>query len=342
MTTRKELDRISAQHERRMLQTFTAIITEVRDQAVISEIVRALETGDVERVIFLLQLDETTWQPLEEAVREAYRTGGLVTATAIGSIPTAEGTIAAKFNMRSPSAERWLAEQSSRLVTEVIEPQKQAIREYLNAGLVRGDNPRTMALDVVGRINTVTKKREGGIVGLTSQQAQWIANARAELESLDSNYLTRRLRDKRFDRTIERAIREGKPLPASAIDNAINRMQAIAEKYRGDVIARTESINALRAGQFESITQAVEAGEVDQQDVTKEWDDSGNDGRTRESHRRADGQKVPIDQPFIVGRDRLMYPGDPRGSAAETIQCRCSMKTRIDFGARVARVEGFR
>ena len=32
---------------------------------------------------------------------------------------------------------------------------------------------------------------------------------------------------------------------------------------------------------------------------------------------------VPVDQPFVVGGERLMYPGDPAGSAANVINCHC-------------------
>ena len=49
------------------------------------------------------------------------------------------------------------------------------------------------------------------------------------------------------------------------------------------------------------------------------------DERTRETHADADGQEVPIDQPFQVGDDLLMYPGDPDGSDAEVINCRCTL-----------------
>jgi len=30
-----------------------------------------------------------------------------------------------------------------------------------------------------------------------------------------------------------------------------------------------------------------------------------------------------MDEPFTVGVDSLMYPGDPMGSAAEIINCEC-------------------
>lgn len=48
--------------------------------------------------------------------------------------------------------------------------------------------------------------------------------------------------------------------------------------------------------------------------------------RTRETHLAADGQTVEIDQPYVVGGSKLMFPGDPSlgAPAEETINCRCS------------------
>ena len=48
------------------------------------------------------------------------------------------------------------------------------------------------------------------------------------------------------------------------------------------------------------------------------------DGNTRDAHAGADGQEVPIDMPFNVGGEALMFPGDPNGSAENVINCRCS------------------
>lgn len=56
----------------------------------------------------------------------------------------------------------------------------------------------------------------------------------------------------------------------------------------------------------------------------KEWL-ATDDERTRDTHVEANGQTVPIDQPFSVGDDSLMYPGDPAGSDAEVINCRCTI-----------------
>ena len=51
-----------------------------------------------------------------------------------------------------------------------------------------------------------------------------------------------------------------------------------------------------------------------------------HDGKTRHDHRNADGQRRPIDQRFNVGGENLFLPGDPRGSAGNTLNCRCSVR----------------
>jgi len=340
--TPADLRRTASQRERAMLQAFNAIVADIKNQAVLSEIVRALEVGNVDGVITLLNLDAPTWEPLAEQIRESYRTGGITGAAQLGKIPVAGVAVAARFDMRNIRAEQWVATHSSRLITEIVAEQRTNIRALLTDAVARGQGPRTTALDLVGRIDPRTRQRVGGIVGLTENQAGWVRNARAELESLDPAYLGRKLRDPRFDAAVRRAIADGKPLPAAQIDRAITQMQARAQRYRGEVIARTESIDALRAGQFESIQQAVGVGEIDARDVTKTWDSTG-DGKTRPEHSAADGQSVPVDQPFTVGGELLMYPGDTsRGaSARNTIQCRCTVAYGVDYLGRAARIEGF-
>jgi hypothetical protein len=61
--------------------------------------------------------------------------------------------------------------------------------------------------------------------------------------------------------------------------------------------------------------------------LTKRWD-AKDDSATRPGHKRADGQIVFINQPFIVNMEALMIPGDPAGSPSNVISCRCRMQFR--------------
>jgi hypothetical protein len=59
--------------------------------------------------------------------------------------------------------------------------------------------------------------------------------------------------------------------------------------------------------------------------LLKEWV-SREDDRVRESHSRADGQRVPVASYFMVGHSPMLMPGDPDAPAEEVVNCRCSMK----------------
>jgi len=70
--------------------------------------------------------------------------------------------------------------------------------------------------------------------------------------------------------------------------------------------------------------QVVDAAAV-RPGAFKRWR-SRQDDRVRMSHRAADGQVVPVNQPFEVGDGWLMYPGDPTGQPEEVIGCRCRIE----------------
>ena len=59
---------------------------------------------------------------------------------------------------------------------------------------------------------------------------------------------------------------------------------------------------------------------IGQTGATHTWNAVGDD-RTRPDHRDADGQEVPLEDPFTVGGEQLDYPGDPAGSDEQTMNC---------------------
>ena len=83
--------------------------------------------------------------------------------------------------------------------------------------------------------------------------------------------------------------------------------------------ARTGMTQAQNAGRYQRQMEAKKLGI----DMVKEWM-STLDGRTRDSHRHMDGEKVDIgdDVKFSNG---LRYPGDPEGPAREVYGCRCTL-----------------
>lgn len=66
----------------------------------------------------------------------------------------------------------------------------------------------------------------------------------------------------------------------------------------------------------------------------KMWD-SSHDGRVREWHAEADSDygsedsAIPIDEPFVVMGEDMMYPGDKSGSPENVYNCRCCLLTKV-------------
>lgn len=100
------------------------------------------------------------------------------------------------------------------------------------------------------------------------------------------------------------------------------------EFYRARRIARTETISAMNAATLEGWRQSEVIG-------GKEWV-CACDKVSRDWHKDANGQQVPLDEPFIVGGEKLMHPGDSSlgASAKNVIHCRCTMKSVLKYKMR--------
>ena len=88
--------------------------------------------------------------------------------------------------------------------------------------------------------------------------------------------------------------------------------------------ARTAVTNAQNAGRMDSYVAAEKMGI----EMEREWV-SALDARTRPEHAEADGQVVGIDEPFIVGGEKLMFPGDRSGSGWNIYNCRCTQIAKV-------------
>lgn len=312
---------------RQVAEAFFKALDDLKKGVRLQQVVAAIENGDLEGALAALNIEPAAYNAMLDRIRDAHTAGGELTASAIK----------VRFDGRNPRAEAWLKEHSSALVSRIVQDQRAAVRELLRAGLADGRNPRSTALDIVGRINRVTGRRTGGILGLSGPQASYLSSARNELASSDPallrNYLERKRRDRRFDRSVTKAIRESKAVPKGVAANAATAYGRRLEQLRGETIARVETMTALQESKHEAYRQAIEAGRVDEAAVTKVWRSAG-DPRVRDSHAALNGESVRFDQSFVSPTGAVLrFPMDTRMGAglAEIANCRCDCEYRIDF-----------
>lgn len=342
ITRRELLQQIDKLHPA-IAKAFHAAFANVRSQAQVTRIAELIAAGRLDMVADELGLDSPRFADLTEEIRSVYTAGGRLGAAEVPLLRAAGGArVRLNFDIRNPRAETWLRNESSRLVTELVADQRNAIRIAVSEGTLLGNGPRQTALDIVGRIGP-NGRRTGGIVGLTSQQTQFVANARSQLLSGNPadmrDYLGRARRDKRFDGIVSKAINEGKAVAAADVDRITGRYADRLLQLRGENIARTEALTAFNEAREESFRQAVDTGLVQPENVRKTWS-ATMDGKTRDSHADLNGVEVGLDEAFDSPTGaRMMHPGDTSLGAGpeDVINCRCMPEYRIDMIAETMR-----
>lgn len=330
MNRRKLANRLAQLLKQYDKEIEAAFLKAVRDKAAsinLTDLADAIEARDIERALRITGLSRAELFPFDASINAAYVAGGQ-------TIPEAAPAFAVRFGFdgRATRAAQWAREHVGGLVTGIVEEQVEVLRETIGRQVAEGVAPRKVALDIAGRV--APGGRQGGFIGLNSAQAGYLANARRELETLDGNYFTRTLRDKRFDGIVRKAIAADKALSVADIDRIAGRYSDRMLKHRADTIARTESITALRAGRREGMQQAIEAGAVREDRVKRTWDSTG-DRRVREDHRAMDGVTVDgMQTPYVLpDGSRMRFPGDAElgAPASQTVACRCYEALEVDW-----------
>jgi hypothetical protein len=136
-----------------------------------------------------------------------------------------------------------------------------------------------------------------------------------EINTTTKDFVMRRLKP-----ILEQGVQDGQGIDviASNIIRDIDEYKGKFARYRAERIARTEIVSTSNWASLNSLQASGVAGEL-----LKIWIPIA-DEKTRESHAEmANADPIEMNDDFIVGGERLSYPGDPRGSAENTIQCRC-------------------
>jgi len=322
------LEELLKQYDKQIEQTFLQAIRARVNSINLAQLTKAIEERDFNRAVSIAGITRADLFPFDSSVSAAYAAAGQ-------SIPAAAPAFAVSFGFdgRATRAEAWARSHVGGLVTNIVNEQLDMLRETIGTQLAAGINPRKIAVQIAGPIGP-GNMRQGGFIGLSRPQVGYLANARAELETLDAGYFSRKLRDRRFDPLVRKAIKDGRPLTQADIDRIAARYSDRMLKHRAETIARTESITALRAGRREGMQQGIEAGAIAQDAVKRVWN-ATMDSRTRPDHAQVSGQEVDgMNTPFTLpDGSRMLYPGDTSlgASAEQTINCRCYDEYVVDW-----------
>jgi hypothetical protein len=265
------------------------------------------------------------------------------------------GRIEFRFDMTNPRAEDKIRTEAASRITGYVAEQVETARRVIADGFQRGEGPQAIATDIAGRINPISGKREGGIVGLSDPQVDYVENMRRRLLSSDPDEMMKvlgrfdkdgkwvegtgqTLRDRRYDGAIKKAIKDvaaGKPNPLTGdkIDEMTSKYSNRLLKRRAEDIARTETAQGVEMARAEATRQALAKDDLPDDAVTKEWVHQGGLRNARDGHLSLNGTTVVgMDTPFFLPDGSVMlYPHDPAGGVKNNANCRCRGEHAIDW-----------
>lgn len=306
------LRRLLDKQERDIVQSFNQFLAFTQSPEVISQINQLLAVNDVEGA---LQIVDQQIVRFSSFIPAAINSSGAALTPQISSAlgVTALGLSFDPSDSRTAQAAR---ENRLQFIQQATKEQRDSIRYALSVQFEEGAGPR----------KTAAGFRDA--IGLTLRQEQAIQNYKTLLETGSREALRRDIRDRRFDRTINRKISQGEPLSQEQIDKMVSRYRERYKQYRAENIARTEGLRAMDVANREALRQVMEDQGLEVDQVERVWHVT-RDARTRDAHRSMEGQVRGVNEPFLDGNGvELMYPGDPGAPPETTINCRCVVTTR--------------
>jgi hypothetical protein len=209
-------------------------------------------------------------------------------------------TAADRFNFDSldPSTQADVSAAQDALISDLEDTARDVIDTIIANGVRDGLGPEDIADNIRDWI------------GLTSQQAQAVANYQRMLYDLDPDALVRQLRNVEYDAALQDAIDSGQDLSDTAIERMTQDYADNYLDYRASMIAQTEANSAANDGLVDAYNQAVDRGAIPEEAITRVWQladhpcpicesipDSNPDGvGLNESFDSIDG---PIDNPTV-------------------------------------------
>jgi len=227
------------------------------------------------------------WAPGAQAFESALfqaTSQAMAAGAALGQIdapvPTHFG-LGGQFRLVNPSAVLWASTRSSNLIVQIQESQRNAVRDIVAQAVAGGGTAETVARQV------------RAVVGLDPRRAAALGKFAQE----------------RFTQATT-------PKAQAAAAKAVERYRKRLLRSRGEVIARTEVLSAMHAGQLDAWTEAKNRGEIGA-GMVKRWIVTPDD-RLCPYCAPLQGQQVQPTEPF-----KTTY--GPKDTPPAHPQCRCVM-----------------
>jgi hypothetical protein len=193
---------------------------------------------------------------------------------------------------------RELREESDRILSGLSVAQREAVRAALSSSGATAPLERVALLVVLS-------------VGLTAPQVESLSRFAGVL-----------------DRPLEGEVERRPPTARMLESQAASLLLA-----RASSLALAEGQAAINGGLREALRQAVDAGLIEAESVTRRWR-TRRDSKVRGHHRAMEGQEREGDEPFVSGLgNQLRFPGDPLAPGEDRFGCRCRVVTRASAPA---------
>lgn len=316
----EEMDKLASAIERGLKRDFTAMVREMRDSNDLGSLVDKIANGSTS----ILEGVDVAAEKFATEITAAYVRSGQKAAREWSKLTGSR----IKFDINADEVGAWIEEIQQDIVRTWVAEQEEVAHRVIADGRARGLTDEEIAAEVRGSI------------GIAPAQLDYVESYRDALETQNySNALDRELADGRYDRALENADANDVALTDERIDTMVDRYRDNWIDRRGDNIAEAEANNAAHAGVDELLTQAMDAGDVEESDVTRTWH-TRHDSKVRSSHRVMDGQNRGANEPFMSGfGNELRFPGDDEAPAEDTAGCRCRVSIDLNIAAITKRFE---
>ncbi len=283
-----ELHKIADSFIPKVKRAFLVAIDRFKVAINIPNLVEALSTGDISRVMNVIQLGQFApklQNTLSEPLRDLYIKSA---QNALNQLPVKKlqhtPTVNFSFDIMNDRSVRFLQAYEFNLIRQLSTSTLNGIRQVVLNAFKEGGSPRQQARRIM----------EARGFGLTERQANAVDNFR------------------------EMLVEDGRN--AATVERQTARYYQRQLRRRATAIARTETIRAANAGQHELWRQAADDGLLDTTKIRRKWIVT-RDERLSVSHRKIPGMNkkgVGLNEEFKTPEGPFLHP-------PTRTHCRCAV-----------------